>query len=284
MERVLATLRARCRGLADPILRERLADIEHLAGRLLDALAGAADRPSPPEGFVLIAPCLGPGELLDDRRLGVAGLVITEASPSAHATMITRALGFPLFAGGRGVWDVAQPGKAAFLDADRGYRRLGARDDVLSTRRLDLVEEAARAADAARVPRSLCGEAAGRPLQALAVFGVGIRPVSVSASAVPAVRAMVHSLDLAARREVLAGLWRSARGGASLRADLAAKARDRGIVVDGTARLQRKEGQAAVFLPLAQREQSALERSMAGAAATTDGTHRGLSGCIRAGT
>jgi hypothetical protein len=43
---------------------------------------------------------------------------------------------------------------------------------------------------------------------------------------------MVRSLDLAAFRSFLANLRRSARGGASLRADIAAYARDHGIVLD----------------------------------------------------
>jgi phosphotransferase system enzyme I (PtsP) len=116
--------------------------------------------------------------------------------------------------------------------ADRGNPRLAGRYDFLSAPVLDLLEQVGAAAAAAGVPVGLCGEAASRPLEALAVFGVGIGQVSVPAAAVPAVKAMVRSLDLAAFRTFLAGLRRSARGGASLRADIAAYARDRGIVTE----------------------------------------------------
>ena len=82
---------------------------------------------------------------------------------------------------------------------------------------------------AASVPVSLCGEAASRPLEALAVLGVGVRSVSMPAGAVPAVKAMVRSLDLTAFSRFLMGLRRSAAGGDSLRTEIAAWARDHGI-------------------------------------------------------
>lgn len=121
VERVLAELRARLRGFADPHLRDRLADIEDLAGRLLDHLAGPdSAAPALPEGFILIARRVGPAELLDYRSRGLAGLVIEEGSPTSHATIIARALGLPLLAGCRGATEAAQPGETALLDADQG--------------------------------------------------------------------------------------------------------------------------------------------------------------------
>jgi len=113
--------------------------------------------------------------------------------------------------------------------ADRGNPRLAGRYDFLSAPVLDLLAEVAAAAAAASVPLSLCGEAASRPLEALAVLGVGIRAVSMPASAVPAVKAMVRGLDLGPFTRFLAGLRRSADGGRSLRAEIAAWARDHGL-------------------------------------------------------
>ncbi len=472
VERVLAELRTRMRQISDPYLRERLADIEDLAGRLIGHLGGAGPDEEMPQGFILIARRVGPAELLDYHARGLAGLVLEEGSPTAHATIIARALAVPLLAGCRGATESAVAGEPAVLDADEGrlvlrpdaeivagytatlaaraarraaeaglrevdprtrdgvrltvminagllmdlphladtgadgiglfrteiawlargglptleteealYRdvlaaaggkpvvfrtidlggdkllprfaheqeenpalgwrslrigldrpamlrrqlramlgaaaggtlsvmfpmvttveelraakallaaerraaerrgaapvavragamlevpaliwqlpalldeaaflsigsndltqflfaadrgnpRVAGRYDFLSAPMLDVLEQVGTAGAAAGVPVGLCGEAAARPLEALAVFGVGIEQVSIPAASVPAVKAMVRSLDLAAFRTFLAGLRRSARGGTSLRPDIAAYARDHGIALD----------------------------------------------------
>lgn len=475
VEREMAELRARMRRVQDAYLRERLADLEDAAGRLLDHLAGGSQADGLSPGFILLARRLGPAELLDYRARGLAGLLLEEGSPTAHATIIARALEVPLLAGCRGAVDQAEAGERAVLDADegrlilrpeseivagyeaalsarsarraalaesaslspvtadgvrvsvmmnaglladmehlsgagadgiglfrteiawlargglpdaeaeeayyarvvegaagrpvlfrtidlggdkllpgfphgeeenpalgwrslrigldrpamlrrqlrallraaargqdggtlrvmfpmvttveefraakamlraetaalrrsgrapdqvlagamlevpalvwqlpalldeadflsigsndltqflfaadRGNARLAGRYDFLSAPVLDLLAHVAEAGARASVPVSLCGEAAARPLEALAVLGVGIRTVSMPASAVPAVKAMVRSLDLAAFSSVLAGLRRSSAGGGSLRTEIAAWARDHGIIL-----------------------------------------------------
>jgi phosphotransferase system enzyme I (PtsP) len=115
--------------------------------------------------------------------------------------------------------------------ADRGNPRLAGRYDFLSAPVLDLLAQVAEAGVRAGVPVSLCGEAAARPLEALAVLGVGIRSVSMPASAVPAVKAMVRGLALGEFSQFLAGLRRSSGGGSSLRTEIAAWARDHKITL-----------------------------------------------------
>ena len=57
--RVADELRDRMRRVADPYLRERLADLEDLAARVLAALAGSAAAPAPAPGAILLARRLG---------------------------------------------------------------------------------------------------------------------------------------------------------------------------------------------------------------------------------
>ncbi len=59
--------------------------------------------------------------------------------------------------------------------ADRGAPDLAGRYDFLSPPMLNLLEQVRRNADAAGVPLSLCGEAAGRPVEALALAALGYR-------------------------------------------------------------------------------------------------------------
>ncbi len=93
VQRVAGELHDRMRRISDPYLRERLADIEDLAGRLLSALLGDVPRPPVPPGAILLARRLGPAELLDWHASGIAGVAIEEASPAGHAAILARALG-----------------------------------------------------------------------------------------------------------------------------------------------------------------------------------------------
>ncbi len=120
VHRVAAELRDRMRRVTDPYLRERLADIEDMVGRLLAVLNGDDHAGPVAPGAVLLARRLGPAELLDWHARGIAGVVIEEASPSGHAAILARALGLPAVAGARGIIDAAQDGDEAVLDADDG--------------------------------------------------------------------------------------------------------------------------------------------------------------------
>jgi phosphotransferase system enzyme I (PtsP) len=120
VQRVLGELHDRMRRITDPYLRERLADIEDLAGRLLSALLGDVPKPDVPAGAILLARRLGAAELLDWHSRGITGVAIEEASPAGHAAILARALGIPAIGGTRGMLDTAEPGDEAVVDADDG--------------------------------------------------------------------------------------------------------------------------------------------------------------------
>jgi phosphotransferase system, enzyme I, PtsP len=120
VQRVASELHDRMRRISDAYLRERLADMEDLANRLLSALSGENPRTPVPEGAILLARRLGPAELLDWHARGIAGLAIEEASPAGHAAILARALGLPAVGGLRGILDCAEQGDEAVIDADEG--------------------------------------------------------------------------------------------------------------------------------------------------------------------
>ena len=105
--RVAGEVRDRMRRIADPYLRERLADLDELAGRLLSILVGQEPAEPVPPGAILVARRLGPADLLDWHARGVAGVVIEEASPAGHAAIVARAIGLPALGGARGVMAAA---------------------------------------------------------------------------------------------------------------------------------------------------------------------------------
>jgi phosphotransferase system enzyme I (PtsP) len=84
--------------------------------------------------------------------------------------------------------------------ADRSDPRLAQRYDWLSPAILRFLKRVLDAARAAGVPVRVCGEMAGRPLEAMALVGLGADAVSITPAAVGPVKAMVRSLDAAALR------------------------------------------------------------------------------------
>jgi phosphotransferase system, enzyme I, PtsP len=113
--------------------------------------------------------------------------------------------------------------------SDRANPRLSERYDTLSPAALKLLSQVASQADAAHVPVTLCGEMAGKPLEAMAAIGCGIRRLSMAPAKVPPVKAMVRSLDLGDLRRALPDLLE--RAGRSVRDDFRHYARDREVDV-----------------------------------------------------
>jgi len=118
--RVTDDIRDRMRRIADPYLRERLADMEDLAGRLLAALDGGEVLPAIPQGAILIARRLGPAQLLEWHARGIGGVAIEEGSSAGHAAILARALGLPAVGGVRGLLAAVEDGDTAVLDAEEG--------------------------------------------------------------------------------------------------------------------------------------------------------------------
>jgi phosphotransferase system enzyme I (PtsP) len=113
--------------------------------------------------------------------------------------------------------------------SDRGSPRLSDRYDALSPVVLSLLGDISRRAGRAGVPVTLCGEMAGRPLEAMALVGLGFRSLSMPATAIGPIKAMVRSLPLGALESYLASL--ADRADHSLRDRLTAFARDHGVIL-----------------------------------------------------
>jgi phosphotransferase system enzyme I (PtsP) len=111
--------------------------------------------------------------------------------------------------------------------ADRGDPRLAGRYDVLCPPALDVLAAIAEAAAAAGVPAGVCGEMAGRPLEAAVLVGLGYRSLSMAPGAIGPVKAAIRALDCGRLADFLADL-RSGEA-ASVRQRLRLFARDHGV-------------------------------------------------------
>ena len=82
--------------------------------------------------------------------------------------------------------------------ADRDNKRVAARFDPLSPAMLRALKAIVEAGARHGKPVALCGEIGGRPLEAMALIALGYRHLSMAATAVGPIKAMVLSLDAGA--------------------------------------------------------------------------------------
>ncbi|MDP1965019.1 MAG: phosphoenolpyruvate--protein phosphotransferase [Reyranella sp.] len=81
--------------------------------------------------------------------------------------------------------------------ADRGNSRVAGRYDSLSPALLRLLHFVVEKVRPAGVDLAVCGEMAGRPVEALALLAIGVRSLSMSPGSIGPVKAMIRSLDIA---------------------------------------------------------------------------------------
>ncbi len=102
--------------------------------------------------------------------------------------------------------------------ADRNNPRLAKRYDPLSPPVLGALAQIVTAAERHQRPLTLCGELAGKPLEAMALIGVGFRSISMAAAGLGPVKAMILTLDAAKLRAEMTTMLKSENR--SLRAEL----------------------------------------------------------------
>jgi phosphotransferase system enzyme I (PtsP) len=96
--------------------------------------------------------------------------------------------------------------------ADRGNPRVADRYDPLSPPALRALEAIQRACAETGTPVSVCGEMAGRPLEAFALVALGFERLSMPPAGVGPVKQMVLSCDREAARRGVSALLKSSAG------------------------------------------------------------------------
>ncbi len=87
------------------------------------------------------------------------------------------------------------------MAADRATPKLAERYDWLSPAILRFLHRLVAPTEAAGVQLAVCGEMGGRPLEAMALIGLGIDRLSITPAAVGPIKAMIRSLDRTSLRE-----------------------------------------------------------------------------------
>ena len=123
IERVQQRTRARMREIDDPLLAERMHDLEDLSNRLMRIVSGrmgTAAQTGLNKDTILIARNLGPAELLEYDRRRLKGVVLEEGSLTAHMTIVARAMGVPVIGRVHDIRHIANEGDTILVDGDQG--------------------------------------------------------------------------------------------------------------------------------------------------------------------
>ncbi|WP_411339172.1 phosphoenolpyruvate--protein phosphotransferase [Sphingopyxis sp. J-6] len=123
IERVQQRTRMRMRQIDDPLLRDRMHDLEDLSNRLIRIVSGqmgTAAQMGLRQDSILIARNLGPAELLEYDRRRLKGVVLEEGSLTAHVIIVARAMGVPVLGRVRDVRTSIREGDLLLIDAGAG--------------------------------------------------------------------------------------------------------------------------------------------------------------------
>ena len=123
IERVQQRTRARMQEIDDPLLQERMHDLEDLSNRLLRIVSGrigTAAQTGLAHDTVLIARNLGPAEILEYDRRRLKAVLLEEGSLTSHMTIVARAIGVPVIGRLHDIRHSVQEGETILVDGDNG--------------------------------------------------------------------------------------------------------------------------------------------------------------------
>jgi phosphotransferase system enzyme I (PtsP) len=121
IERVQQRTRMRMRQIDDPLLADRMHDLEDLANRLLRIVSGqmgTAAQMGLKQDSILIARNLGPAELLEYDKRRLRGVILEEGSLTAHVIIVARAMGIPVLGRVRTIRQAVVDGDMLLLNVD----------------------------------------------------------------------------------------------------------------------------------------------------------------------
>jgi phosphotransferase system enzyme I (PtsP) len=123
IERVQQRMRARMQEIDDPLLQERMHDLEDLSNRLLRIVSGrmgTAAQSGLTHDTVLVARNLGPADLLEYDRRRLKAVLLEEGSLTSHMVIVARAIGVPVIGRLHDIRHSVEDGETILVDGDNG--------------------------------------------------------------------------------------------------------------------------------------------------------------------
>ena len=134
VQRVYEDTKIRMSQIADPYIRERIADLEDLTNRLLYHLSDKTvvkSKVEQPDNMVVVAKNLGASELLSYNNKKLKALVLEEGTATGHTALIAQALGIPVIGQCQDILDKITAGDELVVDGDNGLLFVRPPDDVI---------------------------------------------------------------------------------------------------------------------------------------------------------
>ncbi|TIX51201.1 phosphoenolpyruvate--protein phosphotransferase [Alteraurantiacibacter aquimixticola] len=154
IERVQQRTRQRMREISDPLLADRMHDLEDLANRLIRIVSGqlgTAATTGLHGDSILIAKNLGPAELLEYDKRRLKAVVLEEGSLTAHVVIVARAMGVPVIGRVRNVRGLVREGDTLLVDGDAAKVTVRPGQGVLDAFEARLVQKRQRQAEYAKL-------------------------------------------------------------------------------------------------------------------------------------
>jgi phosphotransferase system enzyme I (PtsP) len=132
VQKIQNDYRARFGQVADPMIREKLADFDDMVDRLQQHLTGRTSTAAGtlPDDAILIARSLGPAELLDYDRKKLRGLILETGTMASHVAIIAKALDIPVIGQCEGILNRIDPLDTIIMDGDQGTIYIRPSEDI----------------------------------------------------------------------------------------------------------------------------------------------------------
>ncbi|MFV0626184.1 MAG: phosphoenolpyruvate--protein phosphotransferase [Alphaproteobacteria bacterium] len=132
VERAYEDMWNRLSATTDTYLRERLHDLRDVADRLQSYLRGdfREQQEIDSHDLIVVAKVMGPADLMDYDYTKIRGLIIEDGTPTMHVAIVAKALGIPVIAKIKGIYDEIKSGELVGIDGEEGYVYINPSDDV----------------------------------------------------------------------------------------------------------------------------------------------------------
>jgi phosphoenolpyruvate-protein phosphotransferase len=109
--------------IEDDYLRERMADLRDVAGRIMNHLGQLPALPAfkPDESMIIVAPEILPSQAMALDRLHIAGIITETGGGTGHAAILARSLGIPAISGLSGILKQVETGDLVAMDGREGH-------------------------------------------------------------------------------------------------------------------------------------------------------------------
>ena len=135
VDRIRSETKAHLTTQSNPYMQQRYHDFEDLANRLLRLLSGKPlhNKEDLPAKTILIAQSMGPADLLEYDLSKIRGIIIEEASQTAHVSILARSLSIPMVGRTKEILKYAENYQPILMDADPGVVRLNPDPDIIES-------------------------------------------------------------------------------------------------------------------------------------------------------